>query len=118
MATETVDEFRAVFAPPAVHEMIHVYLSCVHPWVTHLTHALAPVSGQPAKQVVHLLNEEDIPFSFSFRESSCHTDGYASSLSVEPTSGTVPPKSRYLTHAVGPFSRMFIIEDALKRKSD
>lgn len=54
-----------------------------------------PFSGQPAKQVVHLLNEEDIPFSFSFRESSCHTDGYASSLSVEPMAGTVPPKSRY-----------------------
>ena len=53
-----------------------------------------PLAGHPVKQVVHLLNEEDIPFNFSFNEASCHTDGYASSLGVEPMSGTVLPKSR------------------------
>ena len=52
-------------------------------------------SGHPAKETVQLVNEENIPFTFSFSESSCHTEGYASSLSVEPMSGTVLPKARY-----------------------
>lgn len=54
------------------------------------------VLGHPAKETVQLVNEENIPFTFSFSESSCHTEGYASSLSVEPMSGTVQPKSRYV----------------------
>lgn len=52
-------------------------------------------TGHPAKETVQLINEENIAFTFSFSESSCHTEGYASSLSVEPMSGTVLPKSRY-----------------------
>ena len=51
--------------------------------------------GHPAKETVQLVNEENIPFTFSFSESSCHTEGYASSLTVEPMSGTIPPKARY-----------------------
>jgi len=54
------------------------------------------VSGHPVNQVVHLINEEDVPFTFSFKEESLHTDGYASSLAVQPVSGTIDPKSRYL----------------------
>ena len=52
------------------------------------------VSGHPTKEIVHLVNEESIPFSFWFSESSCHTEGYSSSLTVEPMTGTVLPKTR------------------------
>ena len=55
------------------------------------------VTGHPAKEIVQLVNEENIPFTFSFSESSCHTEGYASSLTVEPMSGTIQPKARYGT---------------------
>ena len=55
------------------------------------------VIGHPAKETVQLVNEENIPFTFSFSESSCHTEGYASSLTVEPMSGTIQPKARYGT---------------------
>lgn len=58
------------------------------------------VSGHPVNQVVHLINEEDVPFSFSFKEESLHTDGYASCLAVQPVSGTIQPKSRYTAYAV------------------
>ena len=51
--------------------------------------------GHPAKETVQLINEENIPFTFSFSEPSCHTEGYASSLNVEPMSGIVLPKARY-----------------------
>lgn len=59
--------------------------------------------GHPAKETLQLVNEENIPFTFSFSESSCHTEGYASSLTVEPMSGTVQPKARY-----GTLSHLFI----------
>ena len=52
-------------------------------------------AGHPAKETVQLVNEENIPFTFSFSESSCHTEGYASTLTVEPMSGTIQPKARY-----------------------
>ncbi|XP_068693384.1 hydrocephalus-inducing protein homolog [Montipora foliosa] len=50
--------------------------------------------GHPVKETVQLLNEENTPFTFSFIQSSCHTEGYSSSLAVEPMSGTVFPKAR------------------------
>lgn len=64
--------------------------------------------GHPAKETVQLVNEENIPFTFSFSESSCHTEGYASSLTVEPMSGTVQPKARY-----GTLSHLFITNKQL-----
>ena len=64
-----------------------------------LTWRFFGVLGHPAKEIVQLVNEENIPFTFSFSESSCHTEGYASSLAVEPMSGTILPKARFVVRA-------------------
>ncbi|XP_064641495.1 hydrocephalus-inducing protein-like isoform X2 [Lineus longissimus] len=51
--------------------------------------------GHEAKEMVHVMNNEDLPFHFSFLESSCYSAGHAAHLQVEPMSGIVPPKSMF-----------------------
>ena len=45
-------------------------------------------------ETVYLINNENTPFGFHFVEDSCHSEGYASHLVVEPMSGQIPAKSR------------------------
>jgi len=48
--------------------------------------------GGKSKEIVKLVNQEHIPFSFAFSKSSIRgEDEYQDSLSIVPTSGTVPP---------------------------
>ena len=66
--------------------MRNVHLFCVYVCVT----------GREAMETVYLINNESTPFGFHFVEDSCHSEGYASHLVVEPMSGQIPPKSRYV----------------------
>lgn len=50
--------------------------------------------GREAVETVYLINNENLPFNFHFLEDSCHSEGYASHLVVEPMAGQIPPKSR------------------------
>ena len=43
-----------------------------------------------------MVNNEDHPFTFTVDEASCHSAGYEASLRVDPSSQTIPPKSRYV----------------------
>ena len=47
-------------------------------------------------ETVYLINNENTPFGFHFVEDSCHSEGYASHLVVEPMSGQIPAKSRWV----------------------
>lgn len=49
-----------------------------------------------AKETVRLVNQEHIPFSFSFDKNSIRGDeSYSDSLSVQPISGTVPANGKF-----------------------
>ncbi|XP_046359897.2 hydrocephalus-inducing protein homolog isoform X3 [Haliotis rufescens] len=50
--------------------------------------------GREAEEQVYLINGEDTPFSFSFVEDSCHSEGYSSHIQVQPMSGVIPAKSK------------------------
>uniref|UniRef100_H3AN97 Abnormal spindle-like microcephaly-associated protein ASH domain-containing protein n=1 Tax=Latimeria chalumnae TaxID=7897 RepID=H3AN97_LATCH len=50
--------------------------------------------GQEAQETIYIINNEDQPFSFMFRENSRHSAGHVSSLTVHPIEGTVSPCSR------------------------
>ncbi|KAK7505819.1 hypothetical protein BaRGS_00003090 [Batillaria attramentaria] len=50
--------------------------------------------GREAMETVYLINNENLPFNFHFVEDSCHSEGYASHIVVEPMFGQIPPKSR------------------------
>ena len=52
--------------------------------------------GHQATETVQIINSEEIPMHFSFEETSLFAPGYSASLNVEPLSGWVQPKSRYL----------------------
>ena len=51
-------------------------------------------TGHEATESVNILNNEDLPFHFSFADSSLHSPGYSSHLYLEPMSGVIQPKSR------------------------
>lgn len=51
--------------------------------------------GGKSKEVVNLINQEHLPFAFSFdKESIRGNPDYGDSLAVTPLSGTVPPQSQ------------------------
>ncbi|XP_070194710.1 hydrocephalus-inducing protein homolog isoform X4 [Littorina saxatilis] len=50
--------------------------------------------GREAMETVYLINNENMPFNYHFVEDSCHSEGYASHLIVQPISGQIPAKSR------------------------
>ena len=56
------------------------------------------MSGYEATDTVHIVNGESEPMQFTFVEASCHAAGYTVSLTVEPMHGTVPAKSRFISH--------------------
>jgi hydrocephalus-inducing protein len=51
--------------------------------------------GAQARETVHVVNKEHIPFSFSFAKSSYETEGQVPMLSVTPTSGVVGPGASF-----------------------
>ena len=53
-------------------------------------------SGTKVKETVYLINNEPTAYRFSIVEKSCHCDGHAGQLVVEPMSGTIQPNTRYL----------------------
>eukprot|EP01028_Stygiella_incarcerata_P012050 TRINITY_DN7246_c0_g1_i2.p1 TRINITY_DN7246_c0_g1~~TRINITY_DN7246_c0_g1_i2.p1 ORF type:complete len:3099 (+),score=817.41 TRINITY_DN7246_c0_g1_i2:4292-13588(+) len=50
--------------------------------------------GHRALQVVNIVNSEMVPLPFSFDKSGFETGGGRSVLSIQPSSGTVPPRGR------------------------
>ena len=41
------------------------------------------------------MNDEDIPFGFSFEDNSRFAAGHLSKLKIDPMKGNIPPKSKY-----------------------
>ena len=56
------------------------------------------MAGYEATETVHIVNGESEPMQFTFVEASCHAAGYTVSLTVEPMHGTMPAKSRFISH--------------------
>ena len=54
------------------------------------------IAGHEAVEVVYLINNEDQPFRFAFDEASLHCPGFCNSLTVEPMTGFVQPKSKWV----------------------
>ncbi|XP_035827636.1 hydrocephalus-inducing protein [Aplysia californica] len=59
---------------------IHIYVSIIH-------------AGREAVETIYINSNEETPFNFSFVEDSCHSEGYASHIRVQPMHGQIPPKS-------------------------
>lgn len=51
--------------------------------------------GHEAMETVYMVNNETQPFNFNFEESSFFSAGYKDKLRVLPSSGVIPPQSRY-----------------------
>ena len=51
--------------------------------------------GTECHETVYLINDEEQPYSFSFVETSCYSDGHAAKVKVQPMSGTLQPNSKY-----------------------
>ncbi|XP_066569678.1 hydrocephalus-inducing protein homolog [Amia ocellicauda] len=51
--------------------------------------------GREVLETVHMVNSEDTAFHFSFRESSCQSEGYHDRLLLQPMDGTVPARDRF-----------------------
>ncbi|XP_033116735.1 hydrocephalus-inducing protein homolog isoform X2 [Anneissia japonica] len=47
--------------------------------------------GNAAEETVYLANNEDKPFQFSIDETSCHSEGFSSFVTVTPMDGIIPP---------------------------
>ena len=52
--------------------------------------------GCTVEHTVLVVNEEAQPFSFSILETSRHSQGFQDSLLVQPMTGTLPPRHRWL----------------------
>ncbi|XP_035275425.1 hydrocephalus-inducing protein homolog [Anguilla anguilla] len=65
-----------------------VYLDRAH---LHLGSLLV---GREVCETVYVVNREDVPFHFSIRENSRHSEAFRDSLLLEPLKGTVPPRDR------------------------
>ena len=52
-------------------------------------------TGTKVKETVYLVNNEPTAYRFSIVEKSCHCDGHAGQLVVEPMSGIIQPNTRY-----------------------
>ncbi|KAG8437289.1 hypothetical protein GDO86_008117 [Hymenochirus boettgeri] len=50
--------------------------------------------GHETEEVVYLINNENKPLAFAFRESSRFSEGFSQSLLVKPMEGTISPLSR------------------------
>eukprot|EP00079_Xenopus_tropicalis_P024447 XP_012817094.1 PREDICTED: hydrocephalus-inducing protein homolog isoform X1 [Xenopus tropicalis] len=50
--------------------------------------------GHELEEIVYLINNENKPFSFAFRENSRFSEGFSQSLLVKPMEGTITPLSR------------------------
>ena len=61
--------------------------------VESVTNFRSSVSGQQTSETVKLVNAEDVPIQFVFEEKSLFMADYSCSLTAEPLSGWIPPKS-------------------------
>lgn len=52
--------------------------------------------GSTCKEVVYLVNNEPIEYSFEFVKKSCYSSGHTARVKVNPIQGTVKPHSRYM----------------------
>ncbi|OCT82470.1 hypothetical protein XELAEV_18025000mg [Xenopus laevis] len=50
--------------------------------------------GHELEEIVYLINNENKPFSYTFRENSRFSEGFSQSLLVKPMEGTISPLSR------------------------
>ncbi|KAJ8406633.1 hypothetical protein AAFF_G00302070 [Aldrovandia affinis] len=51
--------------------------------------------GREIQETVYMVNGEDVPFDFSIRENSRHSEAFHDSLLLEPLKGTVLPRDRF-----------------------
>ena len=52
--------------------------------------------GSTCKEIVYLVNNEPIEYSFEFVKKSCYSSGHTARVKVNPIQGTVKPHSRYI----------------------
>ncbi|XP_071959113.1 hydrocephalus-inducing protein homolog isoform X2 [Antedon mediterranea] len=50
--------------------------------------------GNAAEETVYLTNNENKPFQFSIDETSCHSEGFSSFVTVTPMDGTIPAHAK------------------------